>query len=628
VSFVAVGNAFLKDPMQPWLSEYERDASNLFVEADFTREWKAVTILLIATTTVLSIIMFIHFARVLPPNLSLRFLIQNYFAHPAITGDVHMRFASSVMWTLLGLSVVVSVTIVPVLWEQAPSCSSFLQSVSMSSSVKGGDKRATCVVLGTVFTVLVGAATFRLLSKFSRSHQLDETSLAERIEPQQPHWILQSFRRVPGSATPLRLMLIVTCWGMAICLLNVPAAIDIILVSMPRNSVFPDRLMQVSKVMAPVIAALADTFVIPAVSVIAARAMMARNEVQHQSIVLALTLFGRTVFTQLVPVIVVVAIDNACAQNWKYLWQPCYEHAFDISIYLPGVSRAYPVLTTSELCTPSLVWSGCAVAVVEVTTNIQIRKMLVQIFALPTWVLVKHVWIWYHSAEYESQHHKGVLVKIGAGIVGAVRVVMRLPERAARMCERHGSDGGGSEKQSSVRDSSTTQLSVVVISMFEVAVVYGYMSPGIVSLAAISVCIHYWTFCIILTSNRMVEYPIRSSQAEMRQPMLDNNNCSNSLSETQPPLLSPAMSTTRLASPTPLPVTPLPSENQTTTGAPFDTPVSSPNIPVSYLVVGVVFECVFAVCFATNNVQAEHAWLLESVCAVTIGVIVGNFIIV
>jgi hypothetical protein len=156
-----------------------------------------------------------------------------------------------------------------------------------------------------------------------------------------------------------------------------------------------------------------------------------------------------------------------------------------------------PFLTTKELCTPILFSQRCAVSIVETASNIQIRKLAFSDLC---------------STALDS---KQALIMGSQKQIIASSIKQSFPLQASSN-RQHLLVRGVVEFYSSIstlrppfviHDTSPPQLSVSVVSFFEVAVVCGFMSQC--GSRAVNLCRadQFWAFCIIMARNP----PIRAN---------------------------------------------------------------------------------------------------------------------
>eukprot|EP00300_Choanocystis_sp_HF-7_P001202 c10970_g1_i2.p1 GENE.c10970_g1_i2~~c10970_g1_i2.p1 ORF type:complete len:987 (-),score=186.00 c10970_g1_i2:81-3011(-) len=95
----------------------------------------------------------------------------------------------------------------------------------------------------------------------------------------------------------------------------------------------------------------------------------------------------------LVPILVVVAMDESCLQGWKLLWKVCADHedSFDIRHpYLINHVTSPFVVTTKEICTRKLrLDHRCPRRIVELSQLLHIRQLTLDAFVVPTIMLLR-----------------------------------------------------------------------------------------------------------------------------------------------------------------------------------------------------------------------------------------------
>jgi hypothetical protein len=225
---------------------------------------------------------------------------------------------------------------------------------------------------------------------------------------------------------------------------------------------------------------------------------------QRNSLAFKLILFGRTVLTQLLPVLSVVVFHDNCGQQWKRLWRSCSTGVFDRSFsYSPDVAGGLlqleiPFLTTEELCTPIETALRSENGIVETASNIQIRGLAFQIFVPPHWILSKHFWL--HGDKSSSKNHN--------------YNHNQQPPTSCSWCTRIICSISTWRPPFVMHNPSPPHLSVSTVAFFEVAVVYGFMSPVVVVLSTFAVLSHFWAFCVIMARNP----PIRANRLHVRGP--------------------------------------------------------------------------------------------------------------
>jgi len=96
-------------------------------------------------------------------------------------------------------------------------------------------------------------------------------------------------------------------------------------------------------------------------------------------------LLARIILVILARVLGVILLDNSCWQFWKVLWKPCAPEstAFDIFIVSDVFKYKYAALKTRDICAIQYQRGKCGRRVIELTSVLMFRKIVIQAFASP-----------------------------------------------------------------------------------------------------------------------------------------------------------------------------------------------------------------------------------------------------